>query len=49
MDYFPVFLDLKGRRALIVGGGEAAARKLRLLQKAGANVTVVARQISDEI
>ena len=49
MDYFPVFLDLKGRRALIAGGGEAATRKLRLLQKAGAHVTVVARQFSDEI
>jgi uroporphyrin-III C-methyltransferase/precorrin-2 dehydrogenase/sirohydrochlorin ferrochelatase len=49
MDYFPVFLDLRGRRALIAGGGEAAARKLRLLQKAGAHVTVVARRFADEI
>lgn len=49
MDYFPIFLDLKGRRALVVGGGEAAVRKLRLLQKAGADVTVVALRISDEI
>ena len=49
MDYFPVFLDLKGRRVLIVGGGEAATRKLRLLQKAGAHVAVVARRVSDEI
>ena len=49
MDYFPVFLDLKGRSALVVGGGEAAARKLRLLLKAGARVTVVAWRFNDEI
>lgn len=49
MDYFPIFLDLKGRRALIVGGGEAAARKLRLLKKAGATITVVAARPIREI
>ena len=49
MDYFPIFLDLKGRRALVVGGGEPAARKLRLLQKAGAQVTVIARLPGEEI
>src|SRR4029077_20548564 len=49
MDYFPVFLDLKGRRALIAGGCEAATRQLRLLQNAGAHVTVVARRFAYEI
>ena len=49
MDYFPIFLDLKGRSALIVGGGEAATRKLRLLQKAGAAVTIVAWRFTGEI
>jgi len=49
MDYFPIFLDLKGRPALIVGGGEAAARKLRLLHKAGAVISVVARHPIAEI
>src|SRR4029077_3640656 len=49
MDYFPIFLDLKGRPVLIVGGGEAAARKLRLLRKAGAIVSVVARHPVAEI
>src|SRR5262249_60990455 len=49
MEYFPVFLDLKRRPVLLVGGGELALRKLRLLQKAGAEVTVVAPHISPEI
>ncbi len=49
MNYFPAFFDLKDRPALIVGGGEAAARRLRLLQKAGARITVVAPRVGKEI
>jgi len=49
MNYFPAFFDLKQRPVLLVGGGEAAARRLRLLQKAGARVTVVAPRVGEEI
>jgi uroporphyrin-III C-methyltransferase / precorrin-2 dehydrogenase / sirohydrochlorin ferrochelatase len=49
MDYFPVFLDLKKRRCLLVGGGEVATRKGRMLAKAGALLRVVAPDISAEI
>ncbi len=42
MDYLPIFLDLKQRRCLVVGGGEVAARKIALLLQAGARVVVVA-------
>ena len=49
MDYFPVFLDLKKRRCLLVGGGDVATRKGRLLVKAGAVLRVVAPQISAEL
>lgn len=49
MRYFPAFFDLNGRRVLIVGGGESAARKLRLLCKAKAWVTVVAPEAAPEI
>ena len=42
MQHLPVFLDMKGREALVVGGGEAAACKARLLVQAGAMVVVVA-------
>lgn len=42
MDYFPLFLDLRGRPVLLVGAGAIAARKLALLLEAGAEVTVVA-------
>ena len=49
MQYFPAFLDLKDRPCLVVGGGAPAARKARLLMRAGARLTVVARRASPEI
>src|SRR4029450_10600777 len=40
-DYFPVFLDLRGRRCLVVGGGEVGEPKTRALLECGARVTIV--------
>lgn len=42
MDFLPIYLNLQGERGLVVGGGEIAARKVALLRKAHAQVTVVA-------
>lgn len=46
MVVYPVFLKLRGRRVLLVGGGAVAASKLDGLLAAGAVVTVVAPEIS---
>jgi uroporphyrin-III C-methyltransferase / precorrin-2 dehydrogenase / sirohydrochlorin ferrochelatase len=46
---FPAFLDLEGRRVVLVGGGRVAASKLDSLLNAGARVTVVAPEIRPEI
>ena len=40
--YYPIFLDLKGRSCLVVGGGEVACRKVAALLEAGADIRVVA-------
>jgi uroporphyrin-III C-methyltransferase/precorrin-2 dehydrogenase/sirohydrochlorin ferrochelatase len=49
MDYFPIFMNLQGRTALLVGGTEAAAQKARLLLRAGASLRLVAGQIGPEM
>lgn len=49
MDYFPIFLDLRGAPCLVVGGGEVALRKVRLLLAAGARLTVVAPDVVPEL
>jgi len=46
MEYLPLFVDLKGRSCLVVGGGDIAARKSGLLRKAQAKVTIVAPALS---
>ncbi len=49
MDYFPLFMKLNNRNCLVVGAGEIAARKIDLLAKAGARITVVADVISPTV
>lgn len=45
MEYFPIFIRLADQPVLVVGGGEVAARKIELLLRAGARVTVVAPEL----
>jgi uroporphyrin-III C-methyltransferase len=49
MQYLPVFLDLDQRSVLVVGGSEAAARKLRFLTRTPATIVVVAERVVSEI
>ncbi|MCP3665137.1 MAG: uroporphyrinogen-III C-methyltransferase [Gammaproteobacteria bacterium] len=45
MDFLPIFLDIRNRPVLVVGGGDVAARKVTLLLKAQAKVTVVSPKL----
>lgn len=49
MRYFPIFVDLKDRKVVVVGGGEEALRKVRLLLKTKARILVVAPLLHDEL
>ena len=46
MPLFPVFVDLRDREVLVVGGGEVATRKIQALLRAGANVLVHAHALA---
>ncbi|WP_318435943.1 siroheme synthase [Photobacterium leiognathi] len=45
MDFFPIFLKLNHKKVLVVGGGEVACRKVDLLLKANANITLVSPEL----
>ncbi|MCX7084742.1 MAG: siroheme synthase CysG [Methylococcales bacterium] len=49
MDYFPIFVKLQNNPCLVIGAGEIAARKIELLARAGANITVIALKVSHHI
>ncbi len=46
---YPIILALQDRRAVVVGGGAVAERKVRGLRDAGAHVTVISPDVSDEL
>jgi uroporphyrin-III C-methyltransferase/precorrin-2 dehydrogenase/sirohydrochlorin ferrochelatase len=46
MEYLPLFIDVKLRQCLIIGGGEVAARKARVLLNSLSNVTIIAPELS---
>jgi uroporphyrin-III C-methyltransferase / precorrin-2 dehydrogenase / sirohydrochlorin ferrochelatase len=49
MDHLPIFLQMHGRVAVVVGGGHVAARKVELLIRSGARVSVVAPDLFEDL
>jgi len=49
MRYYPIFLDLRGRRCSVVGGGTVAERKVKALLRAGASVHVISPAVTPRL
>ncbi|GHF00314.1 siroheme synthase [Thalassotalea profundi] len=49
MKYFPIFLDSAHINALVIGGGEVAARKIELLLKTTNIITVMSEEVNDSV
>ena len=49
MENYPIFIDLKQQDCLVVGGGDVALRKIRLMRSAGANIILIAPQLSPDL
>ena len=49
MDYLPLFMQLRAQPVVVVGGGRIAVRKVELLRKSGAQITVVSPELREEL
>lgn len=49
MRYYPAYLDIQKRKCLVVGGGPVATRKVKMLLKCGASVTVISPVVSQQL
>ncbi len=49
LKYYPVFWDISGKKCVVIGGGEVAARKVARLLDCGAKVCVVSPELSPEL
>jgi precorrin-2 dehydrogenase/sirohydrochlorin ferrochelatase len=47
MAKYPIFLEMSGRRAVVIGGGTVAVRKAQVLLAAGARLVVVAEHVDN--
>ena len=49
MDYLPLFMQLRSQPVVVVGGGRIAIRKVDLLRRSGAQITVVSPELREEL
>lgn len=47
-NFFPLFIDLRNKSALVIGAGKIAFRKVETLLKYGAKITVITKEIKEE-
>jgi len=49
LSYYPVYLNLAGRKVVVIGGGKVAERKVLRLLRAGADVTVISPTLTKRL
>lgn len=49
MAYFPMFIQLKDKKCLVIGGGKVALRKIQVLKDFEADITVIAPEMNRQI
>ena len=49
ISYYPIFLNLKGKKCIVVGGGKVAERKALPLLKSGAKITVISPECTGRL
>ena len=49
MAYYPIFIKLDGKTALVVGGGRVAQRKIETLLEYGASVHIISKKLTDKL
>lgn len=48
-DYYPIFLDIEGKKCVVIGGGKIAKRKIEGLLRAKGNVVVISPDLDNEL
>jgi len=49
MSYYPIFLELEKKTALVVGGGRVAQRKIETMLEYGAVIHIVSKDLTDKL
>ncbi len=49
MEFLPIFLNIRDRNCVIVGGGTVASRKAKLIDQAGGQLRVIAESVNDSL
>ena len=49
MDFLPIFMNVRGEKCLVIGGGKIASRKVFMLLRAGASVSVVSPELCQDL
>ena len=48
-NFLPISIDISDSKILIIGGGQSALKKIKILQRSGAQLEIIAENIIDEV